>query len=90
MAVGTVLAAIFWWAISLPDFKQIAYEPNELIFMFVELLVFNVCGFFLNSITGFLVYIIFTILMSVLLQKEDTLELLDIGYSLVFSKLKRS
>ena len=90
MAVGTVLAAIFWWAISLPDFKEIAYKPNELIFMFVELLVFNVCGFFLNSITGFLVYIIFTILMSVLLQKEDTLELLDIGYSLVFSQLKRS
>ena len=74
----------------MPDFKEIAYKPNELIFMFVELLVFNVCGFFLNSITGFLVYIIFTILMSVLLQKEDTLELLDIGYSLVFSKLKRS
>jgi O-antigen/teichoic acid export membrane protein len=87
-AVGTVLSSIFWWLLCLPDFKEIKYKINELMYMFTELLIYNICGLCFNSIVGFCIYVIFTILMMFLLLKDDTISLIKTGQGLIKRKIK--
>ncbi len=87
-AVGTIFSSIFWWVLCISDFKNIKYKTNELIYMFAELLVYNVCGLCFNSITGFLLYISFTLVMMFLLLRKDMLFLVKKGCCLVESKIK--
>lgn len=88
-AVGTVFSSIFWWLLCLPDFKEIKYKANELIYMFVELLIYNACGIFFNSVMGFLIYIFFTCTLMFLLLREDTISLIAIGKKITTDKIKR-
>ena len=60
-AIGTLLSAIIWFIITIVDFKSMKISFLTYIYMVVQLLAFMFCGFLFNSIIGFIVYIIFSI-----------------------------
>ena len=62
-AVGTLMAAIIWFFISVRDFKYLEIPVRAYIFLFAELLIFLVIGFTMEAIIGFFMYIIGSVLL---------------------------
>ena len=62
-AVGTLLSAIVWLFLSQIDFRELRYSPRHYIYIFGEVSVFLACGYYFTSVPGFLIYILFTIVM---------------------------
>lgn len=70
-AVGTLLSAICWYFLCLPDFKKIKYTFKEMIYPFIQVIAFLVCGFVFNAIVGCTIYIMFTVATTfIFLTKE--------------------
>lgn len=57
-AVGTLLSAICWYFLCLPDFKWIKYNVKEKLYPFIQTCVFLLCGFCFSAVPGFLIYIL--------------------------------
>ena len=70
-AVGTLLSAICWYFLSIPDFGWIKYSIKEFLYPFVEMIVFILCGFKLNSILGFIIYILITIIVTYIMLSDE-------------------
>lgn len=88
-AVGTVFSSIFWWVLCLPDFKEIKYRLNEILYMFIELIAYNFCGIGFNSIIGFCIYVPFTVIMMLVFLRYDVMMLFGIGKTMLISKFRR-
>lgn len=71
-AIGTLLSAIFWYFICFPDFEWLDYKMRELVYPFVQVVLFLVCGFMFNAIIGILIYIICTLVCSFILLPNET------------------
>ena len=56
-AVGTLLSAVCWYFLCLPDFKWIKYNTKEKLYPFIQTCAFLVCGFCFSAIPGFFIYI---------------------------------
>ena len=48
------------------------YKIRELIYPFVQVIAFLVCGFIFNAIIGILLYIVCTVVSSLILLPEET------------------
>lgn len=62
-AIGTLLSSVVWFFLSSMDFKELKYEIRHYIFLFTELIAYLVLGILFNSIIGFTVYILITLIM---------------------------
>lgn len=89
MAIGTVLSAIFWWILCVLDFREISYKAKDIAFMIIELVAFNICGAVFSSILGCIVYIAFSLVMAVLLVREDFFGLIKFGTEMLCRRLGR-
>lgn len=76
-AVGTLFSAIIWFFLSKRDFKYLKTEIKTEIYIFFELVMFLFLGINVESILGFLMYIIGTIVMLAVLMRETFLDLLS-------------
>lgn len=56
-AIGTLVSSFFWYSISINDFDFLKINFKDFVFPIVETLIFLICGFMLNAISGFIVYI---------------------------------
>lgn len=56
-AVGTLLSAVCWYFLCLPDFRWIKYNAKEKLYPFIQTCAFLVCGFCFSAIPGFFIYI---------------------------------
>ena len=56
-AVGTLLSAICWYFLCLPDFKWMEYNTKEKLYPFIQPCDFLLCGFCFSAVPGFLIYI---------------------------------
>lgn len=70
-AVGTLLSSLLWFILSKDDFKEYSYKLNEYIYMGLTIIVFLVCGYYLNSILGLLVYTIYAVIACFILMHSD-------------------
>lgn len=86
-AIGTVIASACWWALCLPDFKDIPYNKRELLYLMSEILLFNLCGFLFDSILGFAIYMMFTIIMAYVCLKNELMELIHISADIITDKI---
>lgn len=57
-AVGTLLSAICWYFLCLPDFKWLKYNLKEKLYPFIQTGAFLLCGFCFSTVPGFLIYIL--------------------------------
>lgn len=62
-AVGTLFATVVWFVMCRIDFKEISFSVKLWFFVFIEASVFIVCGIYLNSIAGCILYVIVTLIM---------------------------
>ena len=76
-AVGTLFSAIIWFFLSKRDFKYLKTEIKTEIYIFFELVMFLFLGINVESILGFLMYIIGTIVMLAVLMRDTFLDLLS-------------
>lgn len=70
-AIGTLLSAALWYVISVRDFRYLHISIIDYLFLIGELFVFLACGFFLNSLVGFAVYLVFTVLMIYVFRRDS-------------------
>ena len=76
-AYATLLSSFIWICFSYFDFKEYKVQIKELIYVFLELLVYILAGFFLNAVIGFIVFILFTVVMAFLFFKSEIIALLQ-------------
>lgn len=71
MAVGTLLSAVLWFILCQTDYSDIRYDYKHFSYLILEIMLFMVCGLFLSSILGFVIYVIGTIILSLSLVPKD-------------------
>lgn len=74
-ALGTLFSSVYWLIISLLDFKFVKIKFKEIVYYVSEIFIFLTCGFYLNSILGFFIYIILSLLLTIICYHEVVLEL---------------
>lgn len=71
VAIGTLLSSLILFLLCMVDFKQYKFKYIEVMFILIEMTLFLFCGFYFNTIYGFLTYIFFTSLFSYFIFKND-------------------
>lgn len=91
IALATLITNIIWFIVGEIDFEKYRLKMKDYIYMITLLLVFIICGIFVNSILGFIIYIISDILLSIILLRETFIYFLNqilIYAKRYFNKLK--
>lgn len=88
-AIGTLLSAVIWFFIAQRHFVEVKASLVERIYIFVELAIYLLCGYFFNSIVGFSVYIVLTFVLSLILMNKPTKELIGMGKNYIYRLIRR-
>lgn len=83
-AVGTLLSAVCWYFLCLPDFKWLKYNIREMLYPFIQVVVFLSCGFCFNAILGFVIYVIETLIVSYIFLPGEV----KYAFQIVMGKLR--
>ena len=70
-AVGTLLSAVCWYFLCLPDFKWLKYTIKEMLYPFIQVFFFLVCGFCFSAVPGLIAYVMETIIISYAFLPEE-------------------
>ena len=70
-AVGTLMSAVLWFVLNKYGFVNLKYSIKEYIYIILNLGVFISCGYFLNSIVGLIIYIIYLCIATFILMRGD-------------------
>ncbi|MBQ8814218.1 MAG: oligosaccharide flippase family protein [Lachnospiraceae bacterium] len=89
IALGTLCSVICWYLICMKSVPELNASFAENLLMALGIVVFLFCGFFLNSIVGFAVYIIVITLLCLVLDRAAFVETIRMGKDMVLSKLKK-
>lgn len=87
-AWGTLFSAIFWFMITIPDFHNIKWSTSELLCFNLSIIIFLICGFCFNSVTGFLIYIIAVSVLIFTFMHKFAVELVMKVYRILFKREK--
>ena len=83
-AWGTLFSAILWFLITLPDFHYIRCPKRDMLCFVSSVVVYLACGFCLNSIIGFVTYILIASMLIFVLMNEFAVHLIMKGYHILF------
>ncbi len=85
-AIGTLFSSILWFLFSRWDFKDIGNQFQLFLFLILETLLFLSCGILLNSIWGFLCYVIGSLFFSFIFMGDYIINLFKMLKSKILSK----
>lgn len=88
-AVGTFITAIIWFAICEFGANKIKFSLKENIYIIMEIAIFLIAGFYFNSIFGFAVYIVCTIILSFILMRDTVKYLFKIVFEIITNKIRK-
>ena len=74
-ALGTLFSGIIWFFISNIDFQYLKLSAKEYIYIFGEMGIFLILGFGFESLVGCLIYILFTVLLTIVLMKPVAIKI---------------
>lgn len=77
-ALGTFITSIIWFLICEKDSKNFRFSMKEYIFIIMEITGYLFWGIKFDAITGFIYYIIYSLVVSFLLMKDTILYLVKI------------
>lgn len=89
-AIGTLISAVFWFIITLFDFKYMQIPVRVYFFMAAQLAAFLFCGFFFNSIIGFALYAGFSVAFSLVFMRKPLFGIVAIGKKALAKKLGKN
>lgn len=87
-AWGTLFSAIFWFMITIPDFHNIKWSISEMLCFNLSIIIFLICGFCFNAVTGFLIYIIAVSILVFTFMHKFAVGLVMQGYCMLFKHEK--
>lgn len=82
-AYGTLVSALIWLLISIVDFKEYKYEVRELLYLMLEVVLFILAGIMLNSVIGFCVYVVASLLFMRIFMKNEVKNLLKVALNAI-------
>lgn len=74
-ALGTLFSSIYWFIISVYDFKFLKVTIVDIFYCISEIIIFIFCGFKFNSIIGLAVYLISSVFLTLICHRKVILEL---------------
>lgn len=77
IALATLITNIVWLTVGEIDFKEYRLKIKDYTYMIILLVIFITCGIFVNSILGFIIYIMSAILLSMILLRETSIYCLN-------------
>ena len=80
---------VCWYLICMKKVPELNAPLSENLLMALGIVVFLLCGYNLNSIIGFVVYIAVITLLCLLLARKAFVETAKMGVEMVMSKLKK-
>lgn len=89
IALGTLCSVVCWYLICMKKVPELNAPLSENLLMALGIVVFLLCGYNLNSIIGFVVYIAVITLLCLLLARKAFVETAKMGVEMVMSKLKK-
>ena len=69
-AIGTLISAVLWLVLSVQDFKDSRLSFSDWLYLALETCALIICGYCFGAISGFLVYCIVSILLTVFFMKR--------------------
>lgn len=82
-AIGTLISAVLWLVLSVQDFKDNRLSFSDWLYLVLETCALIICGYCFKSISGFLVYCIVSMLLTVFFMKRtinSAMEMLGIMF----------
>ena len=65
------MSAVLWFVLNKYGFVNLKYSIKEYIYIILNLGVFISCGYFLNSIVGLIIYLIYLCIATFILMRGD-------------------
>lgn len=87
IAFATLASVIVWYIICCISVKELKPDWKENLLLIILVPVYILCGFFLSSIAGFATYIIFALLFSFLLMRENLIEVVNMIKKIVRKRI---
>lgn len=87
-AWGTFLSGLLWFLISIPDFKELYDGFNDIIFLFLEVILFLICGFTFEAIIGLLIYGIGSCILCFVFMRKFLIKIANIGRKSLQCKMR--
>ena len=82
-AIGTLVSAFIWYILCIFDFKYYGTHATDIIYMFVNLSAFLICGYLFEAVVGCLIYLIILTGSSMVLMRREMKFLTDYIYSML-------
>lgn len=76
IAIATFITNIIWFVVGEIEFKKFRLNFKDYLLIFLEVCIFLICGLCFNSISGFIIYIIFSIILNIVFEKKDFFEII--------------
>lgn len=90
IAFATLITACIWFCICEIRNYSIRFSKNSYIFLVIILLSFIISGLFLNSIYGFLVYIVVYFMSAIVFERRYFIEFITYIKEYIINKLRRN
>lgn len=84
-AFGTLLSAVFWYFISINDFKELKVTFKEILYPIFIVSLFLFSGVYFQSIIGWIVYLFGSIVITLFFYKDD---IINLKKTLITKKIK--
>lgn len=88
-ALATLTSAALWFILCALDFKNIGVSFREVLYSIICIVAFLLSGIFVGSLLGFAIYISIMLMATVLLFRNEFLELITFAFNAVKSFAKK-
>ncbi len=89
IAIGTLCSVICWYLICMKSLPELNAPLSENLLMALGIVIFLLCGYFLPSIVGFLIYVAVITLLCYTLDREAFIDTIKMGKDMVMSKVRK-
>jgi len=70
-AIGTLISSVFWLLLCAGDCRDLPWKVNEVIWLCTVEIAYQICGWYFSAISGFLIYILFVSIFTVVMMRDS-------------------
>ena len=85
-ALGTLVSAVIWFLLCQGDFPDQRLSIQQYVYLFLELILFLICGRECSAIWGFCYYVAGSLILTTLLMKKTFIEFLQLLWKFLIRK----
>lgn len=77
IAIATLISVIVWYIVCCVSVKEIKSDWKENLFIAIDVPIFIMCGCYLPSVIGFILYVIVTLVLSIIFMKDSLVMMIN-------------